>query len=165
MDKPLKFFLLFSIVFLGLLLVFNLAILKDRSLQQKEAQLDPDDPLLVKAKEKATETIDTLFELYPRFPENTFVKLAYTKKDESTIHLWAKVLRLERDHAELEIEVDGKSENHYLPVEQIEDWLVETGNGKVRGGFTTQVILIREKQNNKKSNTDSLLQNFLDPIN
>ena len=33
-----------------------------------------------------------------------------------------------------------------LPLTDVQDWLVEIGDGRIRGGFTTQVILIREKQ-------------------
>jgi uncharacterized protein YegJ (DUF2314 family) len=129
--------------------------------------------LLIEAKQKAAATLDTFFVLYKQFPDNSFVRFNYTGDDNKEIHLWGKVVAINKTALRLgEINKNSETEENKFPAfyditkEQIEDWLVEPGNDSVRGGFTTQVIMLRSLQNNPQWH-DSLSKQlglFADPL-
>lgn len=170
MDKPLKYFLLTLLVFTLLISFFLVASLKKGPADMSELPvLDPQDPLLVTAKSKAQQTLDTLFDYYPRYPDNTFVRFAFEVKKGDTEHIWARVIGVDDGIITVAAEEDDERFTGELELSEgeVEDWLVEIDKHNVLGGFTTQVLLIREAEDKPadSSRIDSLLQLFVYPVN
>jgi uncharacterized protein YegJ (DUF2314 family) len=166
-DKPLKIYLVITAVFL---LVLGLAVYASVDFQNRKMAklsfLDSADPLLPKAKARATETLDTLRVLFPQYPEKCYVKFP-VMINELEEHRWGMLTELASDHVSLIPGEPGseKAEGReiQIPIEQVEDWLVELPEEKVRGGFTTQLILQRQAE---KGNADAAkqLQLFTDRL-
>jgi uncharacterized protein YegJ (DUF2314 family) len=166
-DKPLKIYLVVTAIFLFVLglAVYNAIDFQDRKMA-KLYQVDPADPLLPKAKAKAAATMDTLAVLFPQYLEKCYVKFPVVINDLEE-HRWGMLTELGTDHVSVIPGEPGseKAEGReiQLPIEQVEDWLVELPNGKVRGGYTTQLILQRQAE---KGDADAKkqLQLFTDPL-
>ena len=169
LDLSLKIFLLITAAF-GIMVL--LAIFGQRPGYELD-RIDPSDPLLIEAKQKASSTLDTFFFLYSKFPDNSFVRFRFINDKDEETHVWGKVISMETNSLRIsdinknsELEKSVYPKFYDLSKEQIEDWLIETGNDSVRGGFTTQVIMLRSLQNNPQWH-DSLskqLRLFLDPL-
>jgi hypothetical protein len=111
--------------------------------------------------------------LYPKYPQNSYVRFRFVDHKNIETHVWGKVIML--DAVSLRVtDINAHADNKFyaypkffdLTREQIEDWLVETDNDSVRGGFTTQVILLRKMQNHPQLK-DSILPQlglFLDEL-
>lgn len=130
--------------------------------------VDPNNPLWTEAKAKAAASIDTLVALYPQNPSNTFVKFSHNGVSGFKEDIWAKVSDMGPGYVGVTIDakylVDKDSENkRQLPLGQVIDWMVELPNGKVRGGYTTQALLLLKAQ--KEGNTDDAsLSSFQDKL-
>jgi len=168
-ELPIKIFLIITSLF-GFILL--LAIFGQRPGHELD-QIDPSDPLLIEAKQKAAATLDTFAVLYQQYPQNSFVRFKFINDRNEETHVWGRVnslnktaLRVADINRNSEREIAAYPKFLDLSKEQIEDWLVETGNDSVRGGFTTQVIMLRNLQNNPQWQ-DSLakqLRLFLDEL-
>ncbi len=168
-DLPVKIFLIITSLFAFIIIVGILGQKEPASLEY----LDPSDPLLLQAKQKAAKTLDIFILEQKKFPEKSFVRFQYTNNKNETEHIWGRVKFVEGDVLQL-TDINKGNERPYLQypefyqitTEQIEDWLIETGNDSVRGGFTTQVILLR-KLYDQPQHRDTLLKQlglFLDPL-
>jgi Uncharacterized protein conserved in bacteria (DUF2314) len=169
LDISVKIFLIITSLFAG---IYLLAFFGRSNLPEIEV-LDPSDPLLKDAKNKAAETIAVFDSLQPLFPNNTFVRFKFVNAKNEEEHVWGRVM--EKNKAALKItDINKKTERdnpaypkfYDLSLEQVEDWLVEVGNDSVKGGFTTQVILLRKLQDQPEKRDETLAQLglFLDPL-
>jgi hypothetical protein len=169
LDISVKIFLIITSLFAG---IYLLALFGRSNLPEIEV-LDPSDPLLKDAKNKAAETIAVFDSLQPLFPNNTFVRFKFVNAKNEEEHVWGMVM--EKNKAALKItDINKKTERdnpaypkfYDLSLEKVEDWLVEVGNDSVKGGFTTQVILLRKLQDQPEKRDETLAQLglFLDPL-
>lgn len=173
MERQVKIFIVVTLVFMMLVgLAFYSAWFKQEKENANISAIDPNNPLLVKAKGLAQTHLDTLFVLYANYPEHTYVRFPYKYKD-AEVQIWAEVQELARDHVSVMIKpgpyapgfVTDEQEIQ-LSIDRIDDWLVETGS-TIRGGYTTQAILL-DQMNREGANTDSLqgqLNRFQDQLN
>lgn len=164
MERQVKIFIAVSMVFILLVgMAMYSAWFKKEKDNANISVLDPNDPLLLKAKEQATATIDTLQMLFPDHQEHSYIRFPYKFKD-AEIHLWATLKDIAPDHADATIEpgpyapgfIQG-NEDIQLAISRVEDWLVEMEDGSIRGGFTTQALLLSQMKQ-PGANTDSLQQ-------
>jgi hypothetical protein len=169
LDISVKIFLIITSLFAG---IYLLAFFGRSNLPEIEV-LDPSDPLLKDAKNKSAETIAVFDSLQPLFPNNTFVRFKFVNAKNEEEHVWGRVM--EKNKAALKItDINKKTERdnpaypkfYDLSLEKVEDWLVEVGNDSVKGGFTTQVILLRKLQDQPEKRDETLAQLglFLDPL-
>jgi len=169
LDISVKIFLIITSLFAG---IYLLALFGRSNLPEIEV-LDPSDPLLKDAKNKAAETIAVFDSLQPLFPNNTFVRFKFVNAKNEEEHVWGRVM--EKNKAALKItDINKKTERdnpaypkfYDLSLEKVEDWLVEVGNDSVKGGFTTQVILLRKLQDQPEKRDETLAQLglFLDTL-
>lgn len=171
MERQVKIFIVVTLVFVMLAgLAMYSAWFKKEKDNANIAVLDPKDPLLIKAKDQAKATLDTLQILFPRYEESSYIRFPYKFKG-AEIHLWADLTEIAPDHANATIKpgpyapgfVQG-TEEVQMAISRVEDWLVELEDGRIRGGFTTQALLMSQMQK-PNANTDSLellLSNFVD---
>lgn len=143
-------------------LAFYSAWFKQEKDNANISAIDPNNPLLIEAKNMAEKNMDSLFVLYANHPEHTYVRFPYKYKD-AEVQIWAEVQELARDHVSVMIKpgpyAPGFITNEQeiqLSIDRIDDWLVETGS-TIRGGFTTQAILL-DQMTRQNTNTDSLQQ-------
>ena len=169
MDKPLKFFLGFSVgFFLFIIIVIVASSMKDPRKAGNQSKKENSD-MLVKAERRAGETMDTLFKLYPEFSQNSFARFAIENNKGRVVQVWGAITELESDHVSVIIlekfdPDDLLPESVDLSIDQVEDWIVEVGGGRVRGGFSTQALLMKERNTNNTVSIDSQLQLFVDRI-
>lgn len=173
MDKPLKYFLMVSAVFLALIGTFAVATFTGKHPVPNEyAVIDEDDNLMIEAKRLAQSKLDTLFLLYPLHPDSAFVRFTFEPAKNHTEHLWGKITGLDSMRVKILLKRKAGSEDIFYPeelelkTERIEDWMVNIENGSVRGGYTVQVMLMKEREN-PRANADSLqaqLQKFRDTL-
>lgn len=169
MDKYLKIWVGATVVVVvGILVIYFSAKYKvDKSI------VPPDDPLMIAATQQAQETIDILLKWFPLYPHHSFVKYyAPTNEENDSMLIWGWVHKIDTQRGIIEAATDRKGEIRSpvvgLYYDQLQDWLIELPNGQVRGGFTSQVIYIREKQlansAEERARIDSALGLFLDPF-
>jgi uncharacterized protein YegJ (DUF2314 family) len=131
--------------------------------------VDPNNELWTKAKTKATATLDTFTALYPQNPANSFIKFTHDGPSGFKEDIWAKVTSIGPGYVGIVVEAKYLKENENeanreLPMGQVIDWMIELPDGLIRGGFTTQALLLIEMQK-EASATDEELSNFVDKIN
>lgn len=173
MDKPLKYFLIISAVFIFLVGVFVWGTWTSRpDFPNEYAVVDETESRIVQAKKKASAMLDTFFALYPHHADSAFVRFSFEPTRDHIEHLWGKVKALDSTHVNIQLKRKEGSEDVYYPeelelkVDRIEDWLIHLHNGNIRGGFTAQAMLLKEKER-PQANTDSLeaqLQKFKDAL-
>lgn len=171
MDKPLKYYLIIAGVFVMVLGIAVYAVWDKTEKDNKTySHLNGDDPLLKTAKQKAQATLDTLFKLYPQYPTKSYVKFFYKNPQGTEAHRWGVLKDLQRDHVSVILKDPSIGDNDVMvekekqfPIEEVEDWLVELDSNKVRGGFTTQVILMETPNMDAKTKAEQL-KNFVDPL-
>ncbi len=173
MDKPLKYFLMITSVFVLLIGVFIVAsIVRPPVPPEGYVVLNENDPLIVSAKSKAASLIDSFQFYYEQAPKKTFVRFAFEPKREKVEHLWGNVLSMENARIKVGLLQKGNDPGVFYPdeielkTEFIEDWLVEMPDGTIRGGFTSQAILMKEiqKPDSNKDSLNSLLMKFIDRL-
>ncbi len=161
LDISVKIFLIVTALFAG---IYLLAFFGRSNLPEVE-YLNPADPLLIDAKKKAAETLVIFDSLQPLYVNNSYVRFKFVNAKNEEEHVWGRVL--EKNKLAIKVtDINKKSERdnpaypkfYDLSMEQVEDWLVETGNDSVRGGFTTQVILLRKLQEQPKQREEILKQ-------
>lgn len=152
MKKPDTPIMVFIVVTAFFLLIILLALLGQKR-QADTEWLSATDPLLIEAKQQAAATFDTFRVLYQRFPARSYVRFRVLDRKNNERHVWGRVVNWEGEAIQVtDIDASGSGTSRkypnflYLSIGQIEDWLVETGNDSVRGGFTTQVLLVRKMQ-------------------
>lgn len=173
MDKPLKYFLLISAVFIFLVGIFAWGTFTSNSeLPNEFVVIDEQDDGMIKAKLQAVSTLDTFFALYPQHADSAFVRFSFEPTRDHIEHLWGKVKALDSVHVNIQLKRKEGSEDVYYPeelelkVDRIEDWMIHLENGTIRGGFTAQAMLLKEKER-PQANADSLemqLQKFKDAM-
>ena len=109
--------------------------------------VDPSDPLMRKAEEKASSTLEYfLNELYPRHSEDSMVKFPYVNAENETEKLWADLVSMSENEVKVFVRtppVAVKSDfdrEMILDVKDILDWSVETKDGDLLGGFSNQAL-------------------------
>lgn len=161
LDISVKIFLIVTALFAG---IYLLAFFGRSNLPEVE-YLNPADPLLIDAKKKAAETLVVFDSLQPLYANNSYVRFRFVNAKNEEEHVWGRVV--EKNNLALKVsDINKKSERdnpvypkfYDLSMEQVEDWLVETGNDSVRGGFTTQVILLRKLQEQPQQREEILKQ-------
>ncbi len=173
MDKPLKYFLIISAVFVFLVGVFVWGTWTSRSdFPNEYAVVDETDSRMAQAKRKASAALDTFFALYTHHTDSAFVRFSFEPTRNHIEHLWGKVLALDSARVKIQLKRKEGSEDIFYPeelelkIERIEDWLIHLDNGSIRGGFTAQAMLLKEKER-PQANADSLesqLQKFKDAL-
>lgn len=149
LDISVKIFLIITALFV---FIYAVAFF-GRSNLPDVAYLDPSDPLLKEAKTQASETLDTFYQLYPKYQDKAFVRFKFLNAKNEEEHVWGKVLEMNEKSLRI-TDINKKDERDNLNYPkfydiskpQIEDWIINYENDSVRGGFTTQVILLRKMQ-------------------
>lgn len=131
--------------------------------------VDPSNPLWAEAKNEAAATIDSFVALYPQYPDNSFVKFSHNGVSGFKEDIWAKVTSMGPGYVSVTIETKYLKDKDAintkeLPLGQLVDWMVELPSGQIRGGFTTQALLLIKMQQ-QDTNADSSLALFIDKIN
>lgn len=165
MDKALKVYLAISAVILFSIILRYLAYLYEKpNTNTPIKEVYQEDPLLLSAKMRAKENLDTLWKLYPNYTENTFVKYPSDSQKNLIDYSWARVLEIQ--DSELKVLQHESGETISVPKSQIQDWLIELENNNVKGAYTSQALFIIEARKNKQTATklDSLLNHFVDPL-
>lgn len=175
MDKPLKYFLIISAVFVFLIGTFIVGTMtQDKPSAPNEfAVVDENDKYMVSAKKQAAATLDTFFALYPQHTDSAFVRFSFEPTKGHVEHLWGKVTKLDSLHFHVQLKRKQGSEDIYYPddlelrYDRMEDWMIHLQNGTIRGGYTVQAMLLKEKER-PNVNADSLqnqLKKFSDKLN
>jgi len=106
----------------------------------------PDDPLLHAATARARATTGRFLDLYARFPEDAFVKVAFTTSTGVVEHLAAHVEAIDGDTLEVLLVTPpvthrGRLERRLrVGLDEIGDWQVTEPGGAVHGGFTQRAM-------------------------
>jgi uncharacterized protein YegJ (DUF2314 family) len=175
MDKPLKYFLIISGVFVFLIGTFILGTLTQEKTESPNeyAVVDENDQYMLSAKKQAAAMLDTFLNLYPRHIDSSFVRFSFEPTKGHIEHLWGKVHKLDSLHVHVQLKRKQGLEDIYYPdelelrVDRIEDWMIQLENGNIRGGYTAQAMLLQEKER-PLANIDSLqsqLGKFSDKLN
>ncbi|MEX0810653.1 MAG: hypothetical protein WD048_00465 [Chitinophagales bacterium] len=165
MDKALKIYLLISAVILLSITLRYLAYLYDRpnpNIPLKEVY--EENPLLISAKQRASENLDTLWKYYPRYPKNTYVKYPVDTQKTLIHYEWGKLMSA--DTVQLEILQHSTGKKIQIPTAHMQDWLIELEGDQIKGAYTTQALFILEARINEQTaeKLDSLLSHFSDPL-
>ncbi len=173
MERSVKIFIGVTIGFLVLIaLGFYASWFKSQKATENLTFINEHDPLLLNAKQKAAATLPVFYKLMDSTNQPGFVRFPY-KVNDLEIHIWAKIVSLNPDFVEVEI-VPGPqmpnviTERKVLQIAtgQMEDWLMETDGGMIRGGYTTQALL-QNQLDRANAPTDSIeaqLLLFQDPL-
>ncbi|MFT5048690.1 MAG: hypothetical protein ACI8QZ_000077 [Chlamydiales bacterium] len=107
--------------------------------------LDPDEPLLLDAFERARASLPRLREAFRACPESTGLRFAFETDMQTTEHLWGAVVSMSETHAMVDImtrpiEHEGPIEQQSIPLAEIQDWEAEFSDGALEGGFTTRAM-------------------------
>ncbi len=114
--------------------------------------IDDDDPLMIEAMEKAKSTTDDFVKLLSGEYSEAQVKIPFTSSSGVIEHLWAEVLEHKSENLSVRyytppVSHEGKlARLHKHSMQEIEDWVVILTNGKIHGGFTQRVMLIRGRE-------------------
>ncbi|MCK6470376.1 MAG: hypothetical protein L6R28_01410 [Planctomycetes bacterium] len=108
-------------------------------------KIAPDDELFAMAVERAKAERARLEELFAQRPRDTYVRLA--SENGAPAPVWLRLLEL--DGAQMRVgpaEGETAGAERSAPFEHLEDWQVELSDGKIRGGFTIEVQMLRAAQ-------------------
>lgn len=109
-------------------------------------QVDPNDPLMIAAKEKAISELPSFEELFAKMPNDSMVKFAFDTDGGGTEFLWGDLLKLSQTEAKIFLRTPPI--NHSAPMERemivpreaIVDWQVEFPDGTLRGGYSNLAL-------------------------
>lgn len=173
MERPVKIFIAVTI---GVVILIGLGFysswFKSEKAKENLTFINEQDPLLLNAKQKGQATLPEFFKLFNTHPNSSFVRFPHLVND-LEVHIWAPVNELTNDYAEVTItpgpdmpSVITEKQTLQLATGQIEDWLVTLPNGTVRGGFTTQAILLNalKRESSPKDSIEKQLDLFQDPL-
>jgi len=110
-------------------------------------QTSPEDPLVVDALAKAKASLGRFLELARAPRQHALVKLYFVSNSNQVEHLWAEVLEIVSE-SELRVRLvtppvthAGHLERLYqCSTEDIQDWQVRDGQGKIHGGFSQRAM-------------------------
>lgn len=165
MNKALKYYFTISAIILLSITLRYLAYLYDKpNPNQPLTEVYEEEPLLLSAKLRAKENQDTLFKYFPKYSQNTFVKFPTDTNKTLTEYEWGKLLALNKKA--MIVQKHQSDSVLTLPIKNLQDWLIEIENNKVKGGYTTQALFILEAKINKNTEKklDSILGHFTDPL-
>lgn len=124
---------------------------------------DHDDPLMAEALAKAKNGIAQFLNLARGNKDSALVKLRFVSNSNQVEHLWAEVLELLSDQ-ELGVRLvtppvthSGKLDRLFrCDIDDIEDWQVRDGNGKLYGGFSQRAMFAIARRDGVKLPNDLL---------
>ena len=129
-----------------ILLVVSLVVLLAKSRGSRAgAYIDTSQPAWVEAVAKARAAVPTLRELFAQRETPVDVKYALQNSAGDTEHVWGELLELADDEFSADLRtpfIRGRlvsSPPFRLPLSALEDWQAELPDGRIRGGFTTQL--------------------------
>ena len=169
-------FRLFLLLTFFVVLVGGFGIYVSRLQYEKDTAhlqfIDPNNEQWNVAKEKAKATIDTFYALYDENQGDAFVKFPREGKVGLKEEIWAKVTAAGQGFVKVKLEPKfllkkDDDPNLDLPVEQIVDWMVVLPTGKIRGGYTSQALLLQEIEQTETANQSPLLEQlelFMDKL-
>lgn len=117
-----------------------------------EWRIDPDDPLLPQAFERARAARAEFEALFYQRPRDTFVRIAASDAQAAERFVWVRLVELGEDEMKVCEPVPpmaaGAEEPapYAVPRAALEDWQVELPDGNIRGGFTLEVQFLRAAQ-------------------
>jgi uncharacterized protein YegJ (DUF2314 family) len=127
------------------LCVAFIAVLAARWIRaQRGTSVDPESAEWRAAVLKAQSSVGSLSQLLAE-RQAPLIKFALRDKRGEAEHVWGDLKALTTTHFTALLAtplLDGSAlagSTHCLPVEQLEDWQVELPDGRIRGGFTTQL--------------------------
>lgn len=106
--------------------------------------IDTQDPIWIAAIARARDTLPRFRELADQRPNDAFVKYPLKTTAGAVEHVWGQVLSIEGDTVVASIEtppIDGAPATpppYNLTAADIEDWRVESGDGKIYGAYTAR---------------------------
>jgi len=137
-----KFVLVIAVI-IGLWLYFKIVSPRPKF---PPLEIDPDDPLMKAAMEKAKNTLEQFKALYKKYPQDAFVKLYFVSNTNNVEHLGAYVEEMHDDQLKVILVTPPVSHRGHLDREytctfdDIEDWQITDADGNIYGGFTQQVM-------------------------
>jgi hypothetical protein len=133
--------------------------------------IDPQDPLFLQARARATQTNDRMMALHRRFPGEVLVKLPWQTDGGKTERVWAELHSA--DGQDLMVRMVSRPVAHHgavpealrVPAEGIDDWLLETEEG-VHGAWSVQAELALAQREGVRvpDHVAAMRGRFLDPL-
>ncbi|GIV34853.1 MAG: hypothetical protein KatS3mg031_2388 [Chitinophagales bacterium] len=163
MDRPLKFFFIVTGVFVLLAGIIIVLMIFSAPQENRLPRIEEQHPLMIHARQQARQTLDTFVALYAQYPNQAFVRFSFEPVPGHVEHLWAKVLKVDSLMVTAELLHKGEADEVFYPpyvalhLLKAEDWLIELPDGTIRGGFTTQAILLMDR-NNPSADTAAISQ-------
>jgi len=109
-------------------------------------ETDPDDPLLLKAMDKAKSTFSEFRELFEKYPDDAFVKLYFESNTGTVEHLGAHVECIDGDELNVllitpPVTHKGHLDRSYVcKFDDLEDWQITDVEGNIYGGYTQRAM-------------------------
>ena len=122
------------------------ALFPDPFLYLGARSIDPDDPLMIAAKQKAIEELAQFAEVFKKRPDASMVKFAFQTDQGDTEYLWGDLLELTDTNAKVFLRTPPLNHQGSLEREMtvsrdtIIDWQVEFPDGTLRGGYTNLAL-------------------------
>lgn len=134
-------------VTLAILAVIGLLFRVKRPEDTAPIRLDPDDPLMLAAREMARHTLPEFALLFRMFPNKARLRIRFTVDDGVVESLWAEAVEEKDVDAYTVRLLNSASARGAAPrllttctAEEIEDWQVTDDKGTVHGGFTQRAM-------------------------
>jgi hypothetical protein len=134
------------------LALFLMGWARKRSLAARGRPVDTTDPRWTGALEKARSTIPVMRELYAQPGIEVFVKYPLESSSKEIEHVWGQLEGVNETHMSVSLEtplVTGKSPGpppYKIALADLEDWQVMLPDGRIRGGFTTQLMIAMARE-------------------
>lgn len=131
-------------ILIGLALAGLWAREQRRKRQVRAVAMDTTDPIWLAALEKARSSLPRFRELAAGHPGSAFIKYALRTTAGATEHVWGAVISIGESTVTAGIEtppldgVPAKAPPYELQLSQVEDWRIETGDGRIFGAYSTK---------------------------
>jgi uncharacterized protein YegJ (DUF2314 family) len=108
--------------------------------------VDPKDPLMIAAKQKAISELPQFERLFAERPNDSMIKFAFQTDKGETEFLWGDLLELSETEAKVFLRtppIDHSApmdREMRVPREAIVDWQVEFSDGTLRGGYSNLAL-------------------------
>lgn len=138
-----------TIVLVILLVLLVAGLLWYRSLSRPQyppLATEPDDPLLLEARERARASIPRFRELLAAHPGNGILKLRFVSNSDQVEYLWAEVLAVTPSGYDVRLITPPVTHSGTLERlrsctdDEIEDWQVTDAAGKHHGAFSQRAM-------------------------
>lgn len=134
------------------------------------AYIDTSQPAWIEAVAKARAAVPTLRELFAQREAPVDVKYSLQNSAGDTEHVWGELLELADDEFSADLRtplIRGRLVSpppFRLPLSALEDWQVELPDGRIRGGFTTQleIALARRDGRHVPDHVANMEKRFVD---